>query len=77
MAKYINAQTGREISESTYNRLQIKDKRRYVKKDDASGDFVTSAVIGAVTDSALLGGLLGGDMLGGVMGDLLDGDLFN
>ena len=78
MAKYINAQTGREISESTYNRLQTKDKRRYVRKDeDDSGDFLTSAVIGAVTDSALLGGMLGGDMLGGIVGDLFDGDLFD
>lgn len=41
------------------------------------GDFVTSLVIGAVTNSALLGGLLGGDLLGGILGDALDGDLMD
>lgn len=45
--------------------------------DNSTDNFVTSAVIGAVTDSALLGGLLGGDLLGGVLGDSLDGDLFD
>lgn len=41
------------------------------------GNFVVSAVIGAVTGSALLGGLIGGDIIGGVIGDLLDGDLMD
>lgn len=43
---------------------------------DEDDSFLTSAIIGAVTDSALLGGLLGGSLLGGLTGDLLgDGDL--
>lgn len=47
------------------------------KENDDSGDFLTSAVIGAVTDNAIVGGLLGGDMLGGIIGDIFsDGDLF-
>lgn len=50
---------------------------RYTKQSADSGDFVTSAVVGAVTGSALLGGLIGGDIVGGVVGDLLDGDLFD
>ena len=45
--------------------------------DDSSSQFITSAVIGAITDSALLGGLLGGDILGGTLGDMSDGDLMD
>lgn len=45
--------------------------------DDSSSRFITSAVIGAVTDSALLGGLLGGDIIGGTLGDMSDGDLMD
>lgn len=44
---------------------------------DEDNSFITSAIIGAATDSAIIGGLLGGDMLGGMAGDLLDGDLFD
>lgn len=40
----------------------------------ADGSFLTSAIIGAVTDSALLGGLLGGSLLGGLLGDSMFGD---
>lgn len=47
-------------------------------RNSGSDDFITSAVIGAVTDSALLGGLIGGDLVGGIVGDLLNGgDLFD
>jgi len=77
-----------ECSKYTYRPL----KRKYVdtpprlhesttyekrEKKDSSGDFLTSAVIGAVTGSAILGGLFGGDMLGGILGDSLDGDLMD
>lgn len=72
------------ISEKEYNRLDVYDQMDYkyyktvnVKDDDSSGDFLTSAIIGGVTDSALLGGLLGGSFLGGALGDILDGDLFD
>lgn len=43
--------------------------------DDDTDRFVSSAIIGAVTDSAIIGGLLGGSLLGGIVGDGLDGDL--
>lgn len=72
---YINKNTGREISSSRYEDLDYWEKSNYVRR--SSGDFGTSAVIGAVTGSALLGGLLGGDIIGGTVGDLLDGDLFD
>ena len=51
--------------------------KTYSLKQDSSGDFLLSAVIGAATGSALLGGLLGGSFLGGITGDLFDGDLFD
>lgn len=41
-----------------------------------SGDFLTSFVIGAMTDSSLLGGIIGGDIVGGMLGDMMDGELF-
>ncbi len=50
-----------------------KDK----KKDDDSGNFVTSAAIGYITDNPLIGGAIGGSMSGGILGSSLDGDLFN
>ncbi len=43
--------------------------------DDNFDRFITSAIIGKVTNSAILGGLLGGDLLGGIVGDSLDGSL--
>lgn len=47
------------------------------KKDDESGNFVTSAAIGYITDNPLIGGAIGGSMSGGLLGSSLDGDLFN
>ena len=77
--KYINKYTKRIISESTYDELDWDDQLDYkpIDDDDDGGSFISSAVIGAVTDSALLGGILGGDMLGGTVGDMLDGDLWD
>lgn len=46
-------------------------------EDDDGTSFLTSLVIGAVTDSAILGGLLGGDIVGGIVGDMMDGDLID
>jgi hypothetical protein len=42
-------------------------------KQNSSGDFILSAVIGAATGSAIVGGFLGGDLLGGIVGDLFEG----
>ena len=39
--------------------------------------FLTSMLVGSLTDSAILGGLIGGDPIGGLLGDLLDGDLMD
>jgi len=75
--KYIHKRTGEAISKRTYDILPYSAKSYYMMSDDDDGDFLTSAVIGAVTDSALLGGLLGGDIVGGIVGDLFDGDLFD
>lgn len=79
MTTYKHIRTGRVITESDYRRLSSYDQRDYSyngssSTSDSSGDFLTSAAIGYVTDNALLGGALGGDMLGGIVGDLLDGD---
>ena len=46
---------------------------RRVIEENHTNDFLTSALIGAVTNSALLGGLLGGDIIGGIVGDFLNG----
>lgn len=45
--------------------------------NDDDSRFVTSLVIGAVTDSAILGAIVGGDVTGGIVGDILDGDLMD
>jgi hypothetical protein len=75
---YKHRDTGRIISNNEYYHLPDLLQIDYKKLPEAdSGDFLTSAVIGSVTDSALLGGLLGGDLAGGIVGDLLDGDLFD
>lgn len=72
---YINKRTGREISTTDYYELDSWEQNNYERK--SSGSFVTSVVIGAVTDSALLGGIISGSMTGGIIGDMLDGDLFD
>ncbi len=46
---------------------------RQVSYED-DGDFFTSFVVGAVTDSTLIGGLVGGDFIGAAIGDALFGD---
>lgn len=46
-------------------------------KDDDGTTFLTSLIIGAITDSAILGGLLGGDIVGGIVGDMMSGDLMD
>lgn len=46
-----------------------------VTLEDTGGNFIDSAIIGAVTDSAIIGGIAGGSLSGGMFGDLLDGDL--
>ena len=76
MPKFKNKETGDVISAETYYSLPDYMKVDYGQVDD-SGDFLTSAIIGAATDSAILGGLLGGSMAGGILGDLMDGDLFD
>lgn len=81
MARYRHKITKEVISQRTFDDLYYSQQKNYVEIEDrngsGSGDFLTSAIIGAATDSALLGGLLGGSMTGGLMGDLFDGDLFD
>lgn len=81
MTTYKHMRTGRVITESEYRGLLSYEQREYSyngssssRERDTTGDFLTSAAIGAATDSALLGGILGGDMAGGIVGDLLSGD---
>lgn len=51
-----------------------KEKEEQKKK----GDFVTSAIIGGVTNSAIIGTVLGGDPVGAILGDIFNGgDLFD
>lgn len=76
MSHYVNRYTGRKISEHEYSGLSTYEKEKYSYESNNS-NFITSALIGTVTDSALLGGLLGGDIVGGVVGDMLDGDLLD
>jgi hypothetical protein len=64
----------RQLSEGESHFCPQKNNEEISYSD---GDFIVSAVIGAVTDSAILGGLIGGDIVGGIVGDLLDGDLFD
>lgn len=83
---YKHKTTGRLITMDTYLSLPLSLQQDYSytslstpteQPQSSNSDFVTSAVVGAVTGSAILGGLLGGDLLGGVVGDMLDGDLFD
>ena len=47
-------------------------------REDASGDFALSMVMGMATNNAILGGMLGGSLLGGIVGDMLTpGGLFD
>lgn len=55
------------VTQDQYDLLRSEAKR----SDD--GDFILSAVVGAVTGSSILGGLIGGDFTGGLLGDLLEG----
>ena len=76
--KYKHMTSGRVIDRHEYENLMSFQKEQYsLMSESGTGDFLTSTVIGAVTDSALLGGLLGGSLMGGLLGDSLDGDLFN
>jgi hypothetical protein len=79
MSYYKNIYTDEVINERDYHRLEDYEQDDYsrISERNSTGDFITSAAIGAVTDSALLGGLLGGDLLGGMLGDMLDGDLMD
>ena len=46
------------------------------QQESGSDGFVTSAVIGAVTNNGLLGGFIGGNFAGGMIGDaIVDGSL--
>lgn len=73
--RYKHIEDGDTISQDEYDDLYASERAYY--RPVQSGDFLTSAIIGAATGSALLGGLLGGDLEGGIVGDLLDGDLFD
>jgi len=91
MKLYKNIKTGELITEYDFEKLNRIEKysyqeyiisRGYAELDEKSNSnessgFITSAIIGAATNSALLGGLLGGDLMGGIVGDLFDGDLFD
>lgn len=77
MANFKHIQTGSVISSATYYSLPSNEKANYSEQQNDSGDFLTSAIIGVVTDSAIIGGLLGGSITGGIVGDLFDGDLFD
>ncbi len=61
--------------------VPVEDNCNHCEKcdyeDDDGTSFLTSLIIGGITDSAILGGLLGGDMLGGIIGDMMDGDLMD
>lgn len=59
---------------STYHYCTSTGKTHNANEDNS---FLTSFVIGAVTNNALLGGIIGGSIVGGLLGDLLDGNLFD
>lgn len=85
MARYRNISSGILVSSSEYYAMSYSEQRNYRISTNSSttssnnnGGFMTSAIIGHVTDSALLGGLLGGDIVGGIVGDMFsDGDLMD
>lgn len=76
MTRYRNIETGEMISMTDYIALPYHQRVDF-KEVDNSGEFITSAIIGAATGSSLLGGIMGGDIVGGIVGDLLDGDLWD
>lgn len=89
MVQYRNINSGILVSSSEYYAMSYSEQRNYristnrsnntpTTSSNDTGGFMTSAIIGHVTDSALLGGLLGGDMIGGIVGDMFsDGDLMD
>lgn len=61
-----------ECDTCTYSkRDRILESR---SSSNSDGDFLTSAVVAAVTDSTLTGFLVGGDLMGSMLGDSLFGD---
>ena len=76
MANFKHKETGSIISLSTFQSLPSYEKGYYGEVNE-QGDFLTSLIVGAATDSFLLGGLIGGSMLGGLLGDSLGDSLFD
>ena len=78
MKYFKHIRTGSTISSNTFYSLPSSIQSQYTEiNNNQNSDFLTSAIVGSVTDSALLGGIIGGSFLGGAVGDLLDGDLFD
>lgn len=53
---------------------QCPSAGRNVSYEDEDGDFFTSLVVAAATDSTTLGLMAGGDLSGAIIGDVLAGD---
>lgn len=80
MNKYRNKNSGVLVSEREYNNMSYSEQQNYRRTDssnNSSRDFLTSTVVGAITDSAILGTVIGGSITGAILGDVLDGDLFD
>ena len=83
--RYYNSSQSLDVHRQVSHRVEttprtVVEHRVVVQNSPKKSDndaFITSAVVGAVTDSTILGALVGGSVLGAVAGDLLDSDLFD
>lgn len=73
--KYITDREAEQIMDklSSEEREHFRSALKSDSRSSNSDDFLTSAIIGAVTGSSILGGLIGGSFLGGILGDTLEG----
>lgn len=78
MSKYRNKSSGVLITDYEYYKMSYSEQQNYRKvEENSSEDFLTSAVVSAVTDSAIVGTIVGGSITGALLGDILDGDLMD
>ena len=47
-------------------------EKKIIEQSENDSDFITSAIIGGLTDNFIVGGLIGGSFEGGILGDLLN-----
>ena len=60
------------INGKYYTQKELDEIKRQQESNETE-EFLTSAVVGAVTGSSIVGGIVGGSFTGGLLGDILEG----